>query len=105
MKYFEKIVWTIALVLLFFMDTSSEAASVCVFKFAGFNSCWGCGIGHAVHHVLHLDFIQSLNEHILGIPATIGILYNMLKPIFSPKTTLNNGPRRTIYDVTGNSTR
>ena len=105
MKYFEQIIWTIALALLFFMDTGGEAASVCVFKFAGFNSCWGCGIGHAIHDVLHLDFIQSLNTHILGIPATIGILYSIFKPLISPKKTINNGPGRTIYDVTGNSTR
>jgi hypothetical protein len=87
------------------MDASGQANSFCVFKFAGFSSCWGCGVGHAIHHALHLDFIQSLNEHILGIPATIGILYSIIKPFISPKTIINNEPGRTIYDVTGNSTR
>ena len=105
MKYFEQIVWTIALVLLFFMDTTGEATSVCVFKFAGFNSCWGCGIGHAIHDVLHLNFLQSLNAHILGIPATIGILYNIFKPIISPKKPINNDSGRNVYDVAGNSAR
>ena len=102
MKYFEQLIWTLALILLFFMDVDSQATSVCVFKFAGFTSCWGCGIGHAIHHVLHLNFIQSLNEHILGIPATLGILYTIFKPIISFKPTTNNEPGRTIHHVTGN---
>ena len=105
MKYFEQVVWTIALILLFFMDVTSEETSVCVFKIAGFNSCFGCGLGHAIHNVLHLDFMQSLNEHILGIPATIGILYTIIKPLISPKKTINNGPGRIVYDVAGNSAR
>jgi len=86
MKYFEQIVWTIALVLLFFMEVDNEAASACVFKFAGFNSCWGCGIGHAIHDVLHLKLIQSLSAHIMGIPATIGILSMILKPEICKRT-------------------
>ena len=105
MKYFEQIVWALALILLFFMDTGSEATSVCVFKFAGFNSCWGCGIGHAIHHVLHLNFIQSLTEHILGIPATIGILFMIVKPLISPNKNLKNGSGRNVYDLAGNSAR
>ena len=105
MKYFEQVVWTIALILLFFMDVSSEGTALCVFKGAGFNSCFGCGLGHAIHNVLHLDFIQSLNEHILGIPATIGILYTIIKPFISPIRTINNGPGRNVYDIAGNSAR
>lgn len=105
MRYFEQIVWSLALILLFFMDTSSQATSVCIFKFAGFNSCWGCGIGHAIHHVLHFDFIQSLSAHILGIPATIAILYNIFKPVIPPKTPIKNEPRRNVYNLTGNSAR
>ncbi len=103
MKYFEQVIWTLALVLLFFMDTGSEATSFCVFKFAGFNSCWGCGIGNAIHHVLHLDFIQSLTEHILGIPATFGILFMIIKPFISPIKTIKNEPRRNVHNLTGNS--
>jgi hypothetical protein len=96
MKYFEQIVWTTALVLLFFMEVDSQATSVCVFKFAGFNSCWGCGIGHAIHHVLHFNFIQSLQEHILGIPATIGILFMIFKPIISTTEPIINESGRHV---------
>ena len=105
MKYFEQVVWTIALILLFFMDVSSEGPSVCVFKIVGFSSCIGCGLGHAIHNVLHLDFIQSLDEHILGIPATIGILYTIIKPLLSLNKTIDNGSGRNVYDVAGNSAR
>ena len=105
MKYFEQIIWTTALVLLFFMDGGGESTAVCVFRFAGFNSCWGCGIGHAIHDVLHLNFIESLSAHIMGIPATMGILFMIFKPIISPNKTDNNGPRRNVYDVTGDSAR
>jgi uncharacterized protein DUF2752 len=105
MKYFEQLLWTTALVLLFFLDTESSSSSFCVFKFAGFGSCPGCGIGHAIHHVLHLNFIQSLNEHILGIPATIGILYIIFKPFITLKNSNNNGSKRHVFDFIGNSSR
>lgn len=87
MKYFEQIIWLLALGFLFFMDVEGSSASLCVFKGIGFNSCPGCGIGHAIHYALHLNFSQSFNEHILGIPATLGILYSILKPFISTKTT------------------
>ncbi|MBS1975180.1 MAG: DUF2752 domain-containing protein [Bacteroidetes bacterium] len=67
------------------MDTSKEGVSFCVFRMMGFKSCMGCGIGHAIHDVLHFHFRESLNEHILGIPATLIILYNITKSFFQPK--------------------
>jgi len=78
-KYSEPFIWTLALLILFFMDTSKEATSFCIFKLVGFKSCPGCGIGHAIHHALHFNFQQSLNEHILGIPAAVVILYSIFK--------------------------
>lgn len=78
-KYLEPFIWTAALLLLFFMDPSKEGASFCVFKLVGFKSCPGCGIGHAIHHALHLNFQRSVQEHILGIPGTIAILYAIFK--------------------------
>jgi len=105
MRYFEQIVWVSALVLLFFMDAGSTATSFCVFKAVGLNSCAGCGLGHAIHHALHFNFIESINEHIIGIPATLGILYNIFKVFISPKKLNNNGSKRHVYDVAGNSTR
>jgi hypothetical protein len=76
-KYVEPIAWTVALLLLFFMDSLPATGSFCVFKLVGFNSCWGCGIGHAIHYALHLDLQRSFQEHIFGIPATIAIIYTI----------------------------
>jgi hypothetical protein len=78
-KYLEPATWTLALVVLFFMDTSKETFSFCIVKSIGFRYCPGCGIGHAIHDALHLDFRQSLNAHILGIPATVVLLYHIVK--------------------------
>jgi len=88
-KYFEQLIWTSALVLIFLMDTSKEAASLCVFKLIGFDACPGCGLAHSIHHVLHFSIRQSFNEHILGIPATIGILYAIINPFIQLKKQNN----------------
>jgi hypothetical protein len=77
-KYSEAIIWAFALLLLYFMDTSKETTSICIFKLLGFKSCPGCGIGHAIHFALHFNFQKSFHEHILGIPVTIGILYTII---------------------------
>ena len=106
MRYFEQVVWMFALVALFFMDLSnpaSEAASFCIFNWAGFTSCPGCGLGHAIHHALHFNFKLSLTHHILGIPATIGILYIIFKPFIPPKKT-KYGLRGNAFDAARDST-
>jgi hypothetical protein len=76
-KYSEPLMWTLALLALFFIDVYEEAPSFCLFKLAGFNRCFGCGIGHAIHHALHFNFRESFHEHMLGIPAAAAILYNI----------------------------
>ncbi|HLG35783.1 MAG TPA: DUF2752 domain-containing protein [Bacteroidia bacterium] len=87
-KYSGQLLWVLALLFLFFMDTSENAFSFCVFKMMGFNSCFGCGIGRSIHHALHFDFGLSVKEHVLGIPATLGILYTIFKPVISLKPKL-----------------
>ena len=98
-KYTASIIWIIALLLLFFMDTSNETGSLCIFKFIGFTSCPGCGIGHAIHYALHLNFMRSFHEHILGLPATMTILYTVFKPLFSPAKTTIYGHQTNAYDA------
>jgi len=102
-KYMEQIIWTLALVFLFFMDTTVNAPSFCLFKAIGFHFCPGCGIGHAIHYALHFNFVQSFHAHILGIPATFGILYTILKPIFTLKQSLHNGRTKNVFDVSRNT--
>ncbi|HPH84853.1 MAG TPA: DUF2752 domain-containing protein [Ferruginibacter sp.] len=59
--------------------------SLCFFKWIGFSSCPGCGIGHAIHHALHFEFDLSWQEHVLGIPATVILLMQIAKPFFKYK--------------------
>lgn len=82
-RYLEPSMWMAALVLLFFMNASGETASLCLFKFLGVAHCPGCGLGRAVHHVLHGHIGQSLHYHVLGMPVTVGITYNVFKPLVS----------------------
>lgn len=84
-KYFEPIIWTLALCFLFFMDMNTSSPSFCVFKFMGLPSCPGCGIGHAIHAALHFNFQESLREHLLGIPATIAIFYTIIQSFLNLK--------------------
>lgn len=95
----EPAIWLTALVLLFFMDTSKDSASFCLFKMAGFHSCPGCGIGHAMHDALHFDFVRSFHEHILGIPAVLIILYTTIKSLYTLKPHKSHGSTKIIYDA------
>jgi hypothetical protein len=97
--YQESIIWSVALLLLFFMDANASAVSFCIPSMLGFQYCPGCGIGHAIHHALHLKFAQSFQEHWLGLPATIGILYLIIKPFISPNKHHAHDEPPTIIDV------
>ncbi|HRN47886.1 MAG TPA: DUF2752 domain-containing protein [Niabella sp.] len=81
-QYTEPLIWIGALVLLFFMNVENSGTSLCILKAFGFNWCPGCGLGHSIHHALHLDFKQSLQEHWLGIPATLVLFYQSVKSIY-----------------------
>jgi hypothetical protein len=89
-QYLPSIIWTIALACLFFMESSPGDFSFCIFRLAGINSCLGCGIGHAIHHALHLEFEASMREHILGIPAAVALMLMIIKPLLPPKNLLQS---------------
>ncbi|MER3471918.1 MAG: DUF2752 domain-containing protein [Chitinophagaceae bacterium] len=95
-KQNELIIWLAALVLLFNMQTTSAHFSFCVFSILGFQHCPGCGIGHAIHYALHVDFVSSWKAHPFGIPATLIIVYRIYQLLL--KTYKNNKHgRSTIY--------
>jgi len=87
-KYTEQLLWLAGLLLLFFMNPAKSSFSLCFFKLLGFSSCPGCGLGHAIHHLLHLHFRESFAAHVLGAPALLAIVYTILKPFvhLTPKT-------------------
>ncbi|MBS1668047.1 MAG: DUF2752 domain-containing protein [Bacteroidetes bacterium] len=104
--YFEQIAWAMALLFLYFVDIPKEAGSFCIFKLIGFQSCPGCGIGHAIHYALHFDWAQSFHAHVLGIPATLAIAYLITKPFFSNKNkTIHYEPAANAYDASRSSAR
>lgn len=82
---FELYFWLSALVALYFMNVRSE--SLCLFRFAGFNWCPGCGLGHALNAALHFNFASSFNEHPFGIPALL-IIVNRIKHLLLKPTLL-----------------
>lgn len=95
-KYIESLIWAIALCGLYALPIQ-EGPSLCLFKWAGFSHCPGCGLGHAIHHALHFEFALSWQDHILGIPATVILLIQVAKPFFKNKTH-SYGPAN-AYDV------
>lgn len=101
-KYSEVILWNGALILLGLMHTETET-SFCILKNLGATWCPGCGLGHAIHYALHLEFSKSYHEHILGIPATMILFYQSCKSIytiFQTDNKINNyGPTTTFKNV------
>ena len=85
--WLELLCWSAALIVLFFMPVNVSERSLCVFRLIGFDSCPGCGLGHAIHYALHLQFGQSFHEHILGVPAVLIILNRIKHLSFSKKIT------------------
>ncbi len=91
-KYIDNLIWFAAIVWLFNMNVGSADDSLCIFKFAGFASCPGCGIGHSIHYALHLDFTSSFQEHWMGLPATIFLIIQVFKPFHYNKPFKYHGP-------------
>ncbi len=84
MLQFELIFWVAAILLLFFLPENITEPSFCVFKWAGFSSCLGCGLGHAIHDTLHLQLINAFHHHPMGTLAVL-IIFNRIKQLILPK--------------------
>ncbi len=79
-RNFELLCWSTALILLFFLPENKSDSSLCLFSALGFGKCLGCGIGHAMHYALKLEFVQSFSHHPLGILAVI-IIFNRIRQL------------------------
>ena len=101
--FFQPVIWTIALALLYSLDRATTNGTICIFSLAGFENCPGCGIGHAISEALHLNFFKSYETHVMGIPATIILILHIIRTIISSIKQAIHGPE-TTYDVTGPST-
>lgn len=87
-QHIELLFWLAAIVLLFFLNTDDAQPSLCAFRWIGIEHCPGCGLGHSIHHALHGRFAQSFNEHLMGLPALIIILYRIIQLIYPKKITI-----------------
>lgn len=104
MNYRESIIWLSVLSVLYFMEEGGP--SLCLFKLAGFGSCPGCGIGHAIHYALHLQFRQSLGAHMMGVPATVLLVVFAARPFFqSLKNYRHKYEPATAHDAAGSAAR
>jgi hypothetical protein len=105
-SYLESVFWGISLVLLYFLNDAVGGPSFCLFKWMGFTHCPGCGIGHAIHDAMHFQFLKSFREHPFGIPATIVLIFQTLKPLIADKNQIGRYEPTTIaHDASGIATR
>jgi len=90
----EVMLWSFALIVLFFFGGGSKSFTLCFFHLMDLNSCWGCGLGHAIHDAMHLRLSASLEHHPLGIPVLLILLQRIFKltrsRIKQPTTWISN---------------
>ena len=71
----ELILWLTALLLLAAARLDglhgSPHFSLCPLAAAGLSWCPGCGLGRAVTQAMHGNFRESLQLHLMGIPAIL----------------------------------
>lgn len=84
----EALVWTAGLTALGLTDPAAPGLlELCLAKAAGLPGCPGCGLGHAVAHLLDGQWAASWEAHPLGLPA-LGLLtariVRLARPIFAP---------------------
>lgn len=79
----EGLIWISALIYFaFFVNTFETHFTICPLANAGFEHCPGCGLGNSISLFFHGYFTESLNTHILGIPALFIIfhrIYSIIK--------------------------
>lgn len=75
----EIVLWSAGLFVLYFLGSSGTEGTVCLFAGLGLERCWGCGLGHAVHDAMHLQFTHSVAHHPFGIPVLIILLYRIFQ--------------------------
>lgn len=72
----ETVTWIAALTYLAIHNPYVQTAfSICPLENLGFHYCPGCGLGRSVSFILHGDVMRSVETHLLGIPATIIIIF------------------------------
>jgi hypothetical protein len=73
----ELMIWTAGFVYLAVIDPFHPPLSFCPSVLAGFGTCPGCGLGRSVSLLLHGEPAMSIQEHLLGIPAALVLLFRI----------------------------
>ncbi|KAA2245828.1 DUF2752 domain-containing protein [Chitinophaga agrisoli] len=93
--HIELLVWPLALTALYFMNPHGSGPSLCPLKWLGVPWCPGCGLGHAIHYLLHGNWRASWNSHPMGAFALIVLLYrtfDLARQAFRNSSYLKNNP-------------
>ncbi|WP_341833913.1 DUF2752 domain-containing protein [Chitinophaga pollutisoli] len=59
------------------MDPHANLPSLCFWRWIGFESCPGCGLGHSVSHLFHGHWQESWETHKLGAPTIAALLWRI----------------------------
>lgn len=93
----EVVIWITALIALYFMPETTGHFTFCPLGAMGMTWCPGCGVGHAIHHVLHLEFIEAMEHHYLGLFAVLVIVYRIFQlTILDQKLKLDYHGRKDV---------
>lgn len=71
--------WVLGLVLLALLDPHAGLPSFCVSKLAGLGECPGCGLGRSISHLFHGELRESWENHKLGAPVLLMLLWRIGK--------------------------
>ena len=65
-KQFLKIAVIASIFLLSFFHIDRDDVTICPFKLATGLPCPGCGLSHSIISISHGNFIEAVNQHLLG---------------------------------------
>ncbi len=82
----ELMIWTAAFIYLAVIDPFQPPLSFCPSVLIGFGTCPGCGLGRSISLLLHGEFTMSYQEHLLGIPAAVILLYRIGQLSYTVRT-------------------
>ncbi len=85
--HIEWLTFFLGIMLLAFMNPTTDSASLCLFERMGFSFCLGDGLGHSIAYLFRGDFQASFNANFMG-PVAVAVL--MARIIFIWKTIYIN---------------
>lgn len=74
---FELTFWLTGLMYLISINPTNDHFTFCPLNQIGIDWCPGCGLGKSLSFIFHLDLLQSIKTHPLGIFALIIIIHRI----------------------------